>query len=197
MEQLKMNKKKIITFAVLILMILITLNSCVSNETISYDFNSYLNDDCEFTKGISLVMPSREELSDQKILSYSYYDDGMSEKVFIFAHSIRMIFMTVEYTEEDFMGAVQLLEDRIESVGLYPEEFYLNGNLYKAAMTCAEDRIYYCAIAYCVNEESRTISYIAFTSDDLEYMNVESALSLFCEMEKIKFSEITNSIVFE
>ena len=179
MEQLKMNKKKIITFAVLILMILITLNSCVSNETISYDFNSYLNDDSEFTKGISLVMPSREELSDEKISSYSYYDDGRSGKVF--AHNNRMILMTVEYTEEDLMGAVQLLEDRIESVGLHPEEFYLNGNLYKAAMTYVES---YCAIAYCVNEESRTISYIAFTNDELEYMNVESALKYSMSMMK-------------
>ncbi len=195
-----MNSKSIISriymskiiVVVLLFMMLPILNSCRVESTLTHDYNSYLNDDSEFTKGISLVMPSREELSDQKILSYSYYDDGMSEKVFIFAHNDRMILMTVEYTEEDFMGAVQLLEDRIESVGLYDEEFYLNGNLYKAAMTCAEDRTYYCAIAYCVNEESRTISYIAFTDMDLEYMNVESALGLFYE-----YDEVTNSIVIE
>lgn len=195
MEQLKMNKKKIITFAVLILMILITLNSCVSNETISYDFNSYLNDDSEFTKGISHLMPSREDLLDEKIVSYSYYDDGYVYKGGFFdslAYNERMILMTIEYNEEDFLGAVQALDEKFESYGLYHEEFELNGNLYKAAMICAEERVYYCAVAYCEDVERQKISYIAFVSKDLEYMNVESALELFNE-----YDEITNSIIKE
>ena len=41
----------------------------------------------------------------------------------------------------------------------------------------------YCAFAYHVSTESNTISYIAFESGDLQYMNMKSALSLFPEIE--------------
>lgn len=162
---------------VLISLFLIS-SGCSHKEKLSYDINTYLSGDTNFERNIATVMPSKEELKNSKVVYYLYYDDGGNDET----SQNKMIRLTVEYSDENFINATQTLE---QNAILYDSEsmssdFYYNGILYDSFIFYNNG---YCAVAYHACSNSKTISYIAFYSWDLQFMDVESALGLFPQFE--------------
>ena len=181
---------KKLTLLFICLMVLFGFSGCGAKEQISYDFDTYLSYNNSFEKNFKLVMPSKDELKDSIVLDYVYYDLGAT--VF---EPYRMIQMTVQYSQNQFIKAQEKLEQIITQYdsSCEIENFYFNSMPYKGfnfynydARDDEFENTYndgYCAFAYHVSAESNTISYIAFESGDLQYMNMKSALSLFPEIE--------------
>lgn len=179
------------------LMVLFGFSGCDAKEQISYDFDTYLSFNTSFEKNIKLVMPSKDELKDATVLCYVYYDSNTTK-----IQPDRMIQMTVQYSKDQFAKENQELEQVTTKYDLSCEieNFYYNSNLYKGFVfynyDARDDEFEdtyndgYCAFAYHVCTDLNTISYIVFESDDLEYMNMESALSLFPQFE------IKNQVVY-
>ena len=171
-------------------MVLFGFSGCGAKNQISYDFDTYLSYNNSFEKNIMLVMPSKEELKDSTVLDYVYYDSG--ETVF---EPYRMIQMTVQYSQDKFVIADERLEQITTQYdsSFEIENFYINSLLYTGFIFYNYDarddefeNTYndgYCAFAYHISTDSDTISYIAFESGDLQYMNMELALLLFPEFQ--------------
>ncbi len=165
----------------MILMIAVIVSGCSNKKSIiSYDFSTYLGDDSDFSKNVSTVLPSKERLEDQKIISYLFYDNGKSNE----SSMDKMIQMTVEYSDDVFPDFVSEIENHAsvyknESMG---SNFYYNEVPYDGFMVTEYG---YCAIAYHVCQDSKTISYLAFDCWQLQFMDVESALSLFPQIENV------------
>ena len=172
-------KKALLKAPILFLIILVlVIAGCSPKEQVSYDFTTYLSGDSEFEKNVALVMPSKEELENSKVVYYVYYDNCEKSDTF----GKKMIQLTVEYSDEDFSNAVQKMKNRFDLYdnGIMNSQFFYNGVLYDSFSFREND---YCAIAYNTCSDSNTISYIAFDSLDLEFMDVASALKLFTKFE--------------
>ena len=175
------------------LIVLFCFSGCGAKQQISYDFDTYLYYNTSFEKNYKLVMPSKDELKNATVLYYVYYDSGTT-----MVQPYRMIQMTVQYSQNQFIKAQEKLEQIITQYdsSCEIENFYFNSMPYKGfnfynydARDDEFENTYndgYCAFAYHVSTESNTISYIAFESGDLQYMNMESALSLFPEFQAKK-----------
>ena len=175
------------------LIVLFCFSGCGAKQQISYDFDTYLSYNTSFEKNYKLVMPSKDELKNATVLYYVYYDSGTT-----MVQPYRMIQMTVQYSQNQFIKAQEKLEQIITQYdsSCEIENFYFNNMPYKGfnfynydARDDEFENTYndgYCAFAYHVSTESNTISYIAFESGDLQYMNMESALSLFPEFQAKK-----------
>ena len=175
------------------LMVLFCFSGCGAKEQISYDFDTYLSYNNSFEKNFKLVMPSKDELNGSTILDYVYYDSGATA-----FEPDRMIQMTVQYSQDQFVIAKEKLEQIITQYdsSCEIENFYINSLLYEGFnfynYDARDDEFKdtyndgYCAFAYHISKESNTISYIAFESGNLQYMNMESALSLFPEFQAKK-----------
>ena len=177
------------------LMVLFCFSGCGAKEQISYDFDTYLSYNNSFEKNFKLVMPSKNELKGSIILDYVYYDSGAT----VFEPD-RMIQMTVQYSQDQFVKEKEKLEQIITQYdsSCEIENFSFNSMSYKdkgfnfynydARDDEFEDTYNdgYCAFAYHISTDSNTISYVAFESGDLQYMNMESALSLFPEFQAKK-----------
>ncbi len=185
------------------LIVLFCFSGCGAKQQISYDFDTYLSYNTSFEKNYKLVMPSKDELKNATVLYYVYYDSGTT-----MVQPDRMIQMTVQYSEDQFVNERQELEQITTEYdsSCEIENFYLNSMLYKGfnfynydARDDEFEDTYndgYCAFAYHVCTDSNTISYIAFESDDLQYMNMELALSLFPQFEiknQVISANITNN----
>ena len=169
---------------------LLGLSGCASKEQISYDFDTYLSCNTSFEKNYKLVMPSKDKLNDATVLYYVYYDSKNTV-----TQPDRMIQMTVKYSDELFVSEKQGLEEKIiePDASFETEEFYFNGSLYQGSLFYNveanndefEDTYNdgYFAFAYNVCTTSNTISYLVFESEDLQYMDMQSALTLFPQFE--------------
>ncbi len=179
---------RLVLLVVLIFLIMIT-SGCASKEQVSCDFDAYLSGNTDFERKIEAVMPSKNELADSKIIYYVYYDNG--EDISTFANS--MIRLTVAYSDEDLQKAIQKIEELTEEYydDVMGGQFYYNGTLYKGFQFYDNG---YCALAYHICSDSNTISYIAFACDNLTYMDVGGALSLFpqftCEDQIIQLDKL-------
>lgn len=174
-------KREFFKFALLILVISLTMiTGCFWKKSqISYDFSTYLSYNTNFEKKASIVLPSKKEIEDSKVVYYAFYDNSGS------SFQEGMLRLTVEYSNEKFINETWRLEEIFKTKNLgMGGRFYYNGNLYdsfqyKAVETDNE----YCALAYHICSSSNTISYIVFSCENLTYMSVEDAISSFPQME--------------
>ena len=161
---------KLILLLLLILICgLIIAHSCADRKNeATYNFDTYLTANSSFEKNIVTVLPSKEDLTDSKILYYMYCENETFKN--------KMLHLTVEYSDEDFTNAVQKMQNYWETH--YDESagkpFYYNGILYDGF--AFHNHGDYCGIAYHVCTDLNTISYIAFTNDELGYTSVVAAL---------------------
>lgn len=164
----------------MILLIGFVCSGCDEKTFSTSDANTYLKEKSEFNENIKNYLPSYEELKDAKIVFYTSYNNYEKEE----ALSKSMICMTVEYGAEDFKKArkkMEQLSEEFESSTM-SSSFYCDGVLYNGFIIINNDYFVnngYCAIAYSVCSDAQTLSYIAFDSYDLQFMNVQSALELF------------------
>lgn len=173
------KKDLVLTVLSLLLVLLSLMNGCSSKEHINYDLSTYLGSDTDFEKNVATILPSKEELKNSKVVYYLYYDNGGTDE----SSEKKMINLTVEYSEECFVKAAN---DLAESSLLHASEsmsrrFYYNGVLYDGFIF---NKNGYCAVAYHACSSTNTISFIAFDSWDLQFMDVESALGLFPQFER-------------
>lgn len=134
------------------------------------DFENYLSDGTEFSKTASTVMPSKQELADAKIL-YCFYEKHGKDNDILGIHT-RMLCLTVKYSDEKFQSESLRLEAlNEEHDGGMSSQFYLNGIFYKGFEYEYEN-----GLAYHICSDTNTISYIAFRTQDLQYMEVKYAL---------------------
>lgn len=159
---------------VMVLGLILAVCGCSTKEVISYDINTYLSNNSNFEKNISNFMPTKDDLKKSNIEYYCYYDNGKNNET----SEKKMIQLTLKYTDEHFGDIEKKLEDNISHN--YDEttsrNFYYNDILYQGFIFYNNG---YCAVAYGIITDSKTISYIAFDSWDLQFMDIESAFELF------------------
>ena len=159
----------------MILLISFTCSGCNKNKNIilTSDANTYLKENSSFNEKVKNILPSQEELKNAKILFYMLYDNRKED-----AFSENLLRMTVEYSVDDFVKARKKMEELSEKYNSpsMSSSFYYDGVLYDGFMIFNDG---YCAIAYSACSDTQTLSYIAFNSYNLQFMNVQSALELF------------------
>lgn len=170
--------KKLLSLTLTLLFIL-SLCGCSSKEQVSYDLSTYLCGDTDFEKNVATILPSKEELKNSKVVYYLYYNNGGTDE----SSEKKMINLTVVYSDENFTKAAN---DLVESSLLHANEsmsrrFYYNGVLYDGFIF---NKNGYCAVAYHACSSTKTVSFIAFDSWDLQFMDIESALGLFPQFER-------------
>ena len=176
-----LSSRRIQTMVIsVILTIAITNAGCSNKDTniVTYNFDTYQSESTDFNKNISTVLPPKEDLKDQRIVFYLFYDNGKTDE----SSAASMIRMTVEYTDTDFVNAASEIEEqylKYQSPST-SSRFYYDGVLYNGFMFTDNG---YCAVAYHICQDSKTISYIAFDCWDLQFMDVESALKHFIQYE--------------
>ena len=163
-----------LVLSLLMISLIIIVSGCTNKEQVNCNFDTYLSGNTDFEKKVATVMPSKNELADSKIIYYVYYIDG--DDISNFANS--MIRLTVEYSDDNFLKAIQKIEELSKEYynDVMGGQFYYNGVLYRGFQIYNNG---YYALAYHICSNSSTISYIVFECDNLTYMDVGSALSLF------------------
>ena len=139
------------------------------------DFDTYLKNGTDFEVKASGVMPSRASLEDTLIVFYefSHYSD-------------KMLRLTAIYSQDDFADAKAALKAQIEKKGdCCFETFYLDGELYQSYMFYDGGSAY--AMAYSIDADERKISYMLYEGENLQYMTIADALSLYCGEHRIHF----------
>lgn len=178
-EAIQCYKTRVLRIIVLMLFLLMLTALCgcgKKQNRLIYDFDTYLCEDTEFDRNAATVLPSKEDLEDSEVVFYMFYDNGGDDEV----TSDKMLRLTVQYSDEDYIKAKEKIEQHASQDKTQSSSFYYNGVLYNGFMINVE---YYCGIAYHACEESKTISYIAFDTWYLQWMDVESALGLFPQFE--------------
>ena len=170
-------KRKFLNVAIwgLVISLLLITGCREQNELISYDIDSYLSCNTNFEKKASVVLPSKKDIEDSKIVYYALYDDSGA------SFQEGMLRLTVEYSNEKFLNASNRLEELFETKNIgMGESFYYDGTLYNSFQYQAFDSdVGYCALAYHISSNSNTISYIVISCENLTYMSVEDAISYF------------------
>lgn len=160
----------------LILLISFICSGCNKNKDIvlTSDVNTYLKGSSSFNENIKNILPSQEELANAKIVFYMLYNNNEKEETF----SENMIRMSVKYSAEDFEKTRKKMEQLSEKhkSSTMSSCFYYDGVLYNGFIFINDG---YCAVAYNACSDTQTLSYIAFDSFNLQFMNVQSALELF------------------
>ena len=171
------TKRQFLKLVLLLCVIsLIMITGCVGQKAqISYEFEAYLSGDTAFEQKIVKFLPAKEDLTDAKVTYYMFYDDGMEDN---FSFQYNMLCLSVEYTDTNYTKATQKMKELSEEYynDIFGSHFYYNGILYEGFQIYDEE---YYALAYHICSDSNTVSYIAFSSGDLAYMNVKSALECF------------------
>ena len=90
------------------MIVLFCFSGCGAKQQISYDFDTYLSYNTSFEKNYKLVMPSKDELKNATVLYYVYYDSGTT-----MVQPDRMIQMTVQYSQDQFVKEKEKLEQII------------------------------------------------------------------------------------
>lgn len=178
MSILLARKKHFKCIFVFLLILLISFICCGCNKNkniiLTSDVNTYLKGSSSFNENVKNILPSQEDLKNAKIVFYMLYNNNEKEEAF----SESMIRMTVKYSADDFEKARKKMEQLSEKhkSSTMSSCFYYDGVLYNGFILVNDG---YCAIAYNACSDTQTLSYIAFDSYDLQFMNVQSALELF------------------
>ena len=170
---IQLSFKKIFLY-IMVLILVFVISGCSQKKVISYDIDTYLSSNSNFEKNISKFMPTKDDLNKFRVSYYYYYDNGENSET----SEEKMIQLTLEYTDENFGVITQNLEKIVSQN--YDEttsrNFYYNDTLYQGFIFYDNG---YCAVAYGIIPNSKMVSYIAFDSWNLQFMDIESAFELF------------------
>lgn len=158
---------------VFLLFSVLILSGC-SKDWVHYDFNGYLNEGTAFEENIKSILPSKEDLSEEKVVYYLHYND----KAIFESTADSLLQLTVEYSEEGFEKAQATLEKHMAAFceSTEGESFFYNGVLFRGFMFYDQR---YCAVVYHLCPGTKTISYIAFSCEELSYLSIEDAIKDF------------------
>ena len=134
------------------------------------NFENYLIRDTDFEKAAATVMPTKQSLSNATIVFYEY------EKI---SSDDQIIRLSVAYSEEEFNKSKLEIEEQYKKMtqnmnNPHEDDFYFDGIRYYC-FTFYDNG--YCAMAYHICPETRTISYLFCKNFDLQTMTVEAALT--------------------
>ena len=107
---------------------------------------------------------------------YLYYAYQYIEDDVFFQNEF--INLTVKYSEDEFKTTKAKMEEYYANNNdIADGEFYYNGALYHGF--CLSEKGEYYAVLYSACLDSNLITFIAFSSEHLSYMNIEDALDEF------------------
>lgn len=164
---------------VVLISLFLTTGCQEERKLISYDVDTYLSSNTTFEKKASIVLPSKKDIENSEIIYYALYDNSGS----YFQEG--MLRLKVKYSNETFSNEINRLKELFETKNIgMGGSFYYDGTLYDSFQYQAfESDIGYCALAYNIDSNSNTISYIVISCENLTYMSVKDAISYFPQIQ--------------